>query len=363
MLVAVLAACGADELESLVELAAGYTGGEAPPLVEVRAYRGPRAADACCAERETPALRRCLRAAAASCAAAGRAGAPARLEVAVVTSTALAEAYAAHAEAALAHWAARARVELTALEVNDTARAARAPHWWKVALGGAMLERRGGGGAAPRAEWLLVLDADAVVTDARAGAARLAWLDAALAAAGGAADAIVAREGEGPAELAWTDADGRRRLNDAEYVNTGVLLLRRGARARALLREWWAVGDAHEVYRDGRTYDQGALGRWLFDESRAAPSPQPRPVVAVIEPELLNNHPPGGSFARAASAPASRLSVDAWWCEHFRHPILQLAGQDDAVRARVLSRVREALCADHDPHCLHWPRTAESNES
>ena len=117
------------------------------------------------------------------------------------------------------------------------------------------------------------------------------------------------------------------------------------------------------MYRDGRTYDQGALGRWLFDESRAAPSPQPRPVVAVIEPELLNNHPPGGSFARAASAPASRLSVDAWWCEHFRHPILQLAGQDDAVRARVLSRVREALCADHAPLCLPCPRAAESNES
>lgn len=67
--------------------------------------------------------------------------------------------------------------------------------------------------------------------------------------------------------------------------------------------------------------------------------------VAVVEPEALNNHAPGGSFAK----PAARMGGGGghgggsgdWWCQHFEAPLLQLSGQGDDVRAAVLRRVWE----------------------
>ena len=69
--------------------------------------------------------------------------------------------------------------------------------------------------------------------------------------------------------------------------------------------------------------------------------------VAVVAPEIMNNHPPGGSFKNGGSGNAKRgddgtsRSSDDWWCQHFNHPILQMSGQSDEIRRRVLRRVWE----------------------
>jgi hypothetical protein len=125
---------------------------------------------------------------------------------------------------------------------------------------------------------------------------------------------------------------------------------------------------------------QGALGHLLFSHgspSRSIPPPPPHKSLAslrmspqqrqaatsayaaeeltnqakgawrahvwVVEPEVMNNHAPGGSFATSSSGSGS--GARDWWCAHFEPPVLQLSGQSNDIRSQVLSRVwREGAC-------------------
>lgn len=138
-----------------------------------------------------------------------------------------------------------------------------------------------------------------------------AWLEDLLSATQQ-HDFVVSKEGEGPVDLVYRDPNGgAMRLNDAMYVNTGVLVARRAADGwtSSLLASWWRKGSEIPDYRFGRAYDQGALGHVIFThgipssksgskerESNAAKAAW-RKRIAVLDPKVMNNHAPGGSFS------------------------------------------------------------------
>lgn len=69
-------------------------------------------------------------------------------------------------------------------------------------------------------------------------------------------DLVMSRDGEGPDELIYTQGAATR-LNDATFVNTGVLLFRRSdGWSTKMLKDWWNKGDEQSEYLFGRTYDQ-----------------------------------------------------------------------------------------------------------
>jgi hypothetical protein len=207
----------------------------------------------------------------------------------------------------------------------------------------------------------LYIDADATIVHTHTHA----WLD--LLTKNRGFDLVISREAEGPNDLIYSEG-GAMRLNDATYVNTGVLLMHRSADGwgERMLRSWWDKADEVTDYMFSRTYDQGALGHLLYTHGTPmrrqplSPSSPPqsfaqlsaerdanmakaawRRRISVVEPETLNNHAPGGSFAKAVAM----SDVNQWWCQHFKHPILQLSGQSSSVRRSVLERVwQEGAC-------------------
>lgn len=220
----------------------------------------------------------------------------------------------------------------------------RAPHWLKVAIAHRLVQRF---------SIVLYVDADATIVHTRS----VSWFHDLISRTRG-YDFVISRESEGPSELIYS-SDGAMRLNDATYVNTGVLLFRQSAWTIGFLREWWLKADEISDYKLGRTYDQGALGHLFYthgtpmkrkssqgdmmEERRSNEKKASwRRHISVVEPEIMNNHAPGGSF----KSPSSYSDSRAWWCQHFKFPILQLSGQDDEVRRSVLGRVwREGACA------------------
>lgn len=65
--------------------------------------------------------------------------------------------------------------------------------------------------------------------------------------------------------------------------------------------------------------------------------------ISVVDPIVLNNHAPGGTFAKAKPSSDPRM----WWCQHFASPILQLSGQSASIRREILERIwREGACFD-----------------
>jgi hypothetical protein len=227
------------------------------------------------------------------------------------------------------------------------------------------------------------LDADATIVHSRS----LSWLNEVLQSTMG-HDLVLTKDGEGPDALIYEE-NGQGRLNDATFINTGVLLLRNADRKTSsssssnggtvsagieeeeemswmerLLVDWWAKADEMPVYRQGRTYDQGALGHLFFAKSAQQKQPPQgaseeerrsfqqrnaeraawRRRVGIVEPEVMNNHAPGGSFKKQAQH-AHGGDARSWWCDHFAHPVLQMSGQSEEVRRRVLRRVwREGSC-------------------
>jgi len=152
-------------------------------------------------------------------------------------------------------------------------------------------------------------------------------------------EVTVGREAEGPRELVYQE-QGAMRLNDATFVNTGVVLVRRSAWSLAFLVAWWAKADELPQYLTSRTYDQGAFGHLVFThgttQRRRRPPTQQRPTAAeaaerasnankaawrarlgIVDETLLNNHAPGGSFKR----PKAEADGNLWWCQHFKHPV------------------------------------------
>ena len=118
-------------------------------------------------------------------------------------------------------------------------------------------------------------------------------------------------------------------------------------------QEWWARADMEPDYRDGRTFDQGALGSLLFSHRQRSQGLQAdiqwnQHLRVMRDATVMNNHPPLGSFARAhARGSSGGGSIDQWWCQHFVHPVLQLAGQGDEVRKKVLRRVWRGCMSCH----------------
>jgi hypothetical protein len=219
------------------------------------------------------------------------------------------------------------------------------------------------------------------------------WLHA-LIEENGNFDFVVTRDGEGHKELIYNEG-GAPRLNDATYVNTGILLflnhhkpspnsLAKSSTSDSswnfqFLKAWWDKGSEEESYLFGRTYDQGALGHLFYTHGtpmRRRPPPAhiqltPKQVeelaqeqennlrkqtwrshINVVEPEVMNNHAPGGSFERAKFQSDSKI----WWCQHFKFPILQLSGQSNKVRSDVLSRIWQ------DGACYNRETTTDSVE-
>ena len=101
-----------------------------------------------------------------------------------------------------------------------------------------------------------------------------------------------------------------------------------------------------------------------------------RAHVKVVEPEVMNNHAPGGSFSRRASSPPSPSSSSSsggsgsgshardWWCAHFEPPVLQLSGQSNDVRSQVLSRVwREGACLSAQETAAETPSSISATAS
>lgn len=304
----------------------GYT----LPILHERHYRQRSPAAACCsAVEEAAGLAGCLaREAAAAAAEEEGTASTSPLLVLMATSPGLERAYAGFAEALVADWAVRNALDLRVVVLDDAARIdpPRRPHWCKVPLLARALDEG----------WpaVLYLDCDTVVVDLGT-----AWLDRLLVGSRARGhDLVVAREGEGPPELTYVDEEGRGRVNDATFVNTGVLLLRNSEWSQRLLRDWWAVSDQRPAYRTGRTFDQGALGFLLY--THAQDSEWGR-HVSVVAPAVLNNHPPGGSFNRSRALPG----VEEWWCQHLHPPVLQLAGQSNDARHSVLRRLWRDKCA------------------
>jgi len=360
------------------------------PFVTVRRYRLGDDVEHCCPTLSVPALGACL-SSSAQILSLGEAVVPDSglgkdaLGVIMMTSARLSASYAIFAEAATARWATSATrsrdIEFVVVEIDDGKENAygaastqlseevlaqlaggRAPHWQKVPLIAYMLRRYA---------TVLYVDADASVVHTHTSG----WLEDLLDdMATGDYDLAVSREGEGPKELIYSEG-GAMRLNDATYVNTGVLLVKDSTWSRGMLRDWWTKAEEAEgaQYLLGRTYDQGALGHLFYTHGtpmRRRPPPPGAPPktpeqeaealreqqsnarkaawrkrVQVVEPEVLNNHAPGGSFVR----PQPDADSSKWWCQHFAHPLLQLSGQGNEVRAKVLRGVwLEGACPARD---------------
>lgn len=348
------------------------------PFVAVRRYRVGSGVEQCCSTPNATALQACLSSVAEKVSLTEAVSPEVSLGsdalgVVMMTSARLSLSYAVYSEAATARWAAAASrsrdLEFVVVEIDDgesneygaasteltpltLARLAggRAPHWQKVPLVSYMLQRYA---------TVLYVDADAAVVHTHT----TGWLEDLLDESSE-FDFVVSREGEGPKELIYSEK-GAMRLNDATYLNTGVLLVRRTPWSLEMLQNWWGKTDEPEgqQYLLGRTYDQGALGHLFYTHGtpmRRRPPPPGAPPktpaqlreekreqqdnarksswrkrVQVVEPEVMNNHAPGGSFAR----PQPDADKAKWWCQHFAPPLLQLSGQGNGVRADVLRRV------------------------
>jgi hypothetical protein len=318
------------------------------PLVAIRKYtRDSRVAQACCG---APILGLCLQSASSRFTSLEDALAKRKKEVdkaiIMMTSSKLRSEYAVYSEATVARFIetsdASSPWDFLSVEVNDASGVAldgRAPHWLKVPV--MYYTSRQYRSA------LLYLDADTSIVFSKS----MGWLDALLRSTA-AFDLVLTKDAEGPDELIFEEG-GQARLNDATYVNTGVMLLRNERSddgptwTDSLLRGWWLKGSdgGMPVYKNERTFDQGALGHLFFTEGAPQHGPNQersnrkknawREHYKVLKPEIFNNHAPGGSFRR----PKTNSDTRQWWCQHFLHPVLQLSGQSNEVRRSVLRRI------------------------